>query len=399
MKTILAKTTTLFLLLTAHYGLAQLKKGEAVPDLQFSTLLNAPTQTTTLNQLRGKLVLIEFWATWCGPCIEAMPHLNELQQRHAQQLQVITVTDETPRRISQYLTTRPAKLWFAIDSARSITRHFPHQLIPHSVLISPDGTLIAQTEPRSITDAVIDSLWQQQAVHLTEKIDNPLTLQEVLETYFGAADSVKSRFLMQAEIKGAPGVQMTHLNDSIFKYRRITCLNLPLTTLYRIVNGNFPYKRTIDKTGSNDKSPIYCLDLIVPDPNLLLPTLQRELSSRFDMRTTFEPQEKTVNVLRIADRAKFNQIPRNKSGQRTYSARSGEIDQQKITMADFAEYLESYGPGKLIVVDETQNQEPLDIKFSFQPEDPKSFPAVLSEMGLSLVREQQTVNMLVLYNP
>lgn len=393
------KTTTLFLLLIVQCGLAQSPKGEPIPNLRFGTLLNAPTNTVTLDQIRSKLVLIEFWATWCGPCIEAMPHLNALQQRHANQLQIITVTDESPERIGRFLTKRPSNLWFAIDSARSLTKVFPHQLIPHTILIAPDGRLVAQTMPSAITDGVIDSLWQQQAVHLPEKTDNPLTLEEILKTYFGAADTVKSRFLMQAQISGAPGVQMTHMNDSTFRNRRITCLNLPLTTLYRIAYGNFPYKRTIDKTGSNRKSPAYCLDLIVSSQDQLLPTLKQELASRFDMQTTIEPQLKDVNVLRITNREKFNRIPRNKSGQRTFSARSGEIDQEAMTMADFGEYLENYGPGKLIVVDDTQNRELLDIKFSYQPEDTNSLPAVLTEMGLSVVKELRTVDMLVLFNP
>lgn len=278
-----------------------------------------------------------------------------------------------------------------VEQLHSLTKIFPHHLIPHTILVNPDGQLIAQTNPGAITSKVIDSLWRQQPVHLPEKIDNSLTLPEILKTYFNTADTVTSRFMMQAQIKGAPGVQMTHANDPVFKNRRLTCFNLPLTTLYRIANGDFSYKRTIDKTGSTNEPPVYCLDLIIASQEQLRPALQRELASRFDMRTKVEPQSKEVNVLRITDREKFNQIPRNKSGKRTYSASRGAIDQQATTMADFAEYLESYGPGKLIVVDETQNRELLDIQFSYQPEDPKSLPAVLSEMGLSLTKEQRVL--------
>lgn len=214
------KKLTLLLLFVSHWGFSQPKKGQAVPGFPFSTVLNAPLKATTLDQLKGKLVLIEFWATWCGPCVEAMPHLKQLQQKHAQQLQVITVTDETPKRINQYLTSRPSNLWFAIDSARALTRLFPHRMIPHTVLISADGKLIAQTTPRAVTDQVIDSLWSQQEVHLPEKTDNALSAPEVIKTYFQAADTVKSRFIMQAEIKGSSGVRTTHLNDSIFRNRR-----------------------------------------------------------------------------------------------------------------------------------------------------------------------------------
>ena len=392
------KKLTLLLLLASHWGFAQPRNGQAVPDIQFSTVLNASTKTTTLGQLKGKIVLIEFWATWCGPCLEAMPHLKQLQQQHAQQLQVITVTDETPKRINQYLTSRPSNLWFAIDSARSLTRFFSHQTIPHTVLISSDGKLIAQTSPQAVTDQVIDSLWKQQTVHLPEKTDNPLSVPEVIKTYFNAADTVKSRFIMQAEVKGTSGVSTTHLNDSIFKNRRFTCLNLPLTTLYTIAYGSFAHKRTIDKTGNGRTAPVYCLDLIVPSPEALLPTLQKELASRFDMQAKVEPHLKEVNVLKITNREKFNRIPRNTSGKRTYASRQGEIDQDAITMVDFADFLENYGTNKLLVVDETQNHEKLDIKFSFQPENPKSLTTILSEMGLTLAKESRKVNMLLLYN-
>ena len=397
------KTIPLVLLLLLTHvgliqpGLAQPQKGEPVGNLSFSTLLNAPKKAITLDELRGKIVLIEFWATWCAPCVEAMPHLSALQRRHADKLQIITVSDESPARIGKYLTARPATPWFAVDTAHALTQTFPHHVIPHSVLIAPDGRLLAQTEPRAITDQVIDSLWRQQVVHLPEKTDNSLTVPEILTTYFKAADSVTSRFVIQGEIKGAPGMRTNHLNEVAFRHRRITALNLSLASLYRIAHNDFPYRRTIDRTGSTDRSPTYCLDLITSTPDRLLPTMQQELASRFDMQARIEPQAKDVNVLRITDLAKFDQIPRNQSGQRTYSGRQGEIDQQAVTMTDFAEYLETYGPGKRIVVDETGREDLLDIRFSYQPEDPKSLPAVLSAMGLSLEKEQHTVDMLILY--
>lgn len=392
------KKLTILFVIVSHWGFSQVKNGQAVPDIQFSAILNAPTKTATLGQLKGKIVLIEFWATWCGPCLGAMPHLKQLQQQHKHQLQVITVTDETPKRINQYLASRPSNLWFAIDSARSLASYFPHQTIPHTVLIAADGKLVAQTDPQAVTSQVIDSLWSQQKVHLSEKTDNPLSVPEVIKTYFDAADTVKSRFIMQAEVRGTSSVHTTHLKDSTFKNRRITCLNLSLRTLYSIAYGNFNYKRTIDKTGNGRVASVYCLDLIVPSPEELLPTLQRELASRFDMQAKVEPQSKEVNVLTITNREKFNQIPRNTSGKRTYSSRQGEIDQDAITMVDFANFLENYGTDKLLVVDETQNNEKLDIKFSFQPENPQSLITILDKMGLALAKESRKVDMLLLSN-
>lgn len=390
------KKSLLLLLLIARAGLAQPQNGQPVPDVRFSPLLNAPTNATSLAAQRGKLVLLEFWATWCSPCVAAMPRLQALQQRHDPQLQVITVTDEMPNRISQFLTKRPSNLWFAIDTARTLTSLFPHHIIPHSVLIGPDGRLLAQTEPDRITDGLIDSLWQKLPVTIAPKADITLSLPQIMQTYFGATDTVRHRFTLQGPMPGAPSVQMTHARDSVFAHRRLTCLNMSLASLYRIAYGNYSYKRSINQTGGPADPPLYCLDMIVEKPEQLLPTLKAELNRRFDLKASLEHQLKDVRVLQITDPAKFSRLVRNPSGKESLSARQGEIVQQAATMADFAQHLEDYGGVRGLVVDGTGNTEKLDLTLAYQPEDPQSLPRALAEMGLGLVNQQREVTMLVL---
>ncbi|MDB5086189.1 MAG: hypothetical protein JWR09_183, partial [Mucilaginibacter sp.] len=326
------------------------------------------------------------------------PHLKKLQQKYAGKLQVITVTDETVKRTGQFITNRPSNFWFAVDTGRAITQLFPHQLIPHTVLISAEGSLVANTSPEQVTEKVMDSLLNKQEVHLAEKKDNTMDYEEIIKTYFFAADTVKSRFTMLPEIKGAPGLSTTWLMDSTFNGRRLTCLNLGLTSLYQIANNNFPYSRTIDKTMKEKKYPTYCLDIIVAKKEDLLPTLKKELAKRFDLQAQVEQQTKSAWVLKITDPEKFKKIPHNTSGKRTYSASHGAIDQQDMTMANFAEYLESYGLGKLPVVDETGNNEKFDINFSFQPENPASLIQVLTDMGLGVEKQDRKIDMLIIYD-
>src|SRR5580765_1820616 len=52
--------------------------GAAAPDLTFDELLNASQPVQSLADLRGSAVLLEFWATWCGPCRAQMPHIKQL---------------------------------------------------------------------------------------------------------------------------------------------------------------------------------------------------------------------------------------------------------------------------------------------------------------------------------
>lgn len=389
------KKITFLLLLLAPCAFAQLKNGDPVPDVQFN-LLNAPVQTTSLNQLKGKVVIIEFWATWCGGCIVAMPHLKELQAKYPDKVRIISVSHETPKRIRQFLKVRPSEVWFASDTALTVSNTFPHRLIPHTVLISPDGRLVANTSPEFVTEAVIESLLNKQPVSLKEKIDSKLTIEDILNIDFYAADTVKKRLMVQPKIKGAPGFSSTYLDNKIFNGRRITAVNCTISNLYRLAYGNFPYSRTVDKLTADSKES-YCIDIIVENKSDLLPQLRKELSRLFDVHGEIKSELKDVYVLAIANPEKVKKIPLNTSGVKTYYARHGEVDQQSMTLADLADYLESFGISNIPVVDETNNTKKFDIKFSFQPEDPETLTQVLSDMGLKLEKTKKKIDLLYLW--
>jgi uncharacterized protein (TIGR03435 family) len=367
-------------------------------EINFNVLLNAPQKSSSLNALKGKVVVLEFWATWCGACLTAMPHLAKLQQTFPDKLRVITISSESEKRIGAFLKSRPSNLWFAVDTGEMISKFFPHQLIPHTVVISPMGEVLAYTSPEAVTALVVDSILTGKEVHLPKKVDVAFDSHEALMNKVFPLDKIeKDRFLMQQEIKGAPGFSTTYPLDSTYNGRRITAINLSMSDLYRLAYGNVPYKRMMDKTAESDRGAAYCLDIIVKDQKDLLPTLKAELLKRFDVQARMEIQQKTVHILRIVDAEKFKTVRLNVNGKRTYYARHGEIDQQGITMGDFARYLESFGTEKLLVIDETGNSSKFDIKFTFQPENPATLTILLKEMGLGLLKEQRGIEFLVIY--
>ena len=72
------------------------KIGDAPPDLTLTRTIQGPGATEiSWEKLRGNVVVLEFWVTWCGPCVQAIPHWNELvDEFHDKPVRFLSVTSE-----------------------------------------------------------------------------------------------------------------------------------------------------------------------------------------------------------------------------------------------------------------------------------------------------------------
>ena len=72
------------------------KIGDRAPELAIETLLKGPTDNDlSWEALKGQATVLEFWATWCGPCVAAIPHFNELAEEFSDQpIRFLSITDE-----------------------------------------------------------------------------------------------------------------------------------------------------------------------------------------------------------------------------------------------------------------------------------------------------------------
>ena len=97
-------------------------------------------QTITENDI----VLLDFWASWCGPCRQSFPWMNELQSRYGSQgLQVLAVNvDANPPDARRFLAEVPAQFAVAFDGRGETPRRYEIKGMPTSVLIGPDGRVL-----------------------------------------------------------------------------------------------------------------------------------------------------------------------------------------------------------------------------------------------------------------
>jgi thiol-disulfide isomerase/thioredoxin len=121
--------------------------GQRPPALALPT---AEGHTASLEALRGKVVLVDFWASWCGPCKLSFPWLSQMQARHgARGLQVLAVNVDRDRRAAEgflraLAPQMAAPLLVAYDIAGETPRSFKVTAMPSCVLIGADGLVVLQ---------------------------------------------------------------------------------------------------------------------------------------------------------------------------------------------------------------------------------------------------------------
>jgi peroxiredoxin len=109
------------------------------------TLTDLGGKTWTLKELRGKVVLVNFWATWCPPCRKEMPDLDLLFHQFADQgLVVLAISDENADKVKPFVQERKVTYPVLLDPGRKVIESFQIEGIPKSFLYDREGKLVAQ---------------------------------------------------------------------------------------------------------------------------------------------------------------------------------------------------------------------------------------------------------------
>mgnify|MGYP005833154773 CR=1 FL=1 len=115
--------------------------GQIAPNFHTQQLDGAPV---TLEDFRGKTVLLNFWATWCGPCRIEMSDLQWAAIEYRDQLAVLPVNfSETPEQILRFARDQKLRLNFVIDQEARIQELYKVVSYPTTFIIAPDGTVVA----------------------------------------------------------------------------------------------------------------------------------------------------------------------------------------------------------------------------------------------------------------
>jgi len=112
-------------------------------DKEADSGVDTAAPTVTLSDLKGKVVVLDFWATWCGPCINAMPVISGVANRFADRgVEFYAVNaGETDEDVQRFFETAKVKPKVLLDPAGEISSAFKADAIPQTVIVGKDGRI------------------------------------------------------------------------------------------------------------------------------------------------------------------------------------------------------------------------------------------------------------------
>lgn len=131
-------------------------------------VFNAQNQVTSLSEFKGKVVYVDFWASWCGPCRKSFPWMNAMQQKYRDQgLAVVAINLDTDKALAdEFLQQVPAQFNVRFNPEGDVARSFDLLGMPSSFMFNRQGQLV-QSHVGFYTDNAIE--YEQQLISLLKE--------------------------------------------------------------------------------------------------------------------------------------------------------------------------------------------------------------------------------------
>ena len=404
-----------------------LTPGSKVPDsfwqVNHSFLTNGKSVKQSLAAYKGRLLIIDFWATWCAPCLAMLPKLEALRSRFPQ-IHIVSASYMGADTIRSFMAANkqinPALQTITNDNY--LRKIFPHLTLPHFVWINEEGKIAAITGAEEITANQIEAALKgnygftyKEEKPIKYNAAKPLITQHIEEH----TRQLLISSIMSKHVEGLQPLFITQYQTDSTGYRA-SYLNLSVANLFALAYtnlGNFRRQRFItDQVDSLpftypkdrlqlrewSKKNTYCYELtIAPELhksiNDFYHQMQRDMENYFPYKASIETRRlKCLALIRTDSTKALLTQHKNSPGKRKIDFNGFDginIRLDRLIQPLSTYYLQKY---PLPVVDNTGYPEPVDVSFKADMTSVQSINKGLLPYGLQFVEKEADVAVLVL---
>lgn len=381
------KTLAALLLLTAVCGAQNHLPtfGQPAPAIALQQMLQAPSGApSTLAGLHGKAVVVEFWATWCGGCVAAIPHLNQLVAEFKDKPVVfLSITDEPTATVQAFLKKRTMGGWIGIDKDAKTFETYGILGRPQTLLIDANGVLQTAVAPEKLDATLVQELMDGKTMKVDERLNAPVA--KPMELVAGVPPP-----LLQVLIRpAAPPSMSGFAPGAVIKSEggRYEYYGLPLRTILYYTEG-VDGDRIVGPAMLDEGR--YDLSVAVPEgqSKLRKSLMQQMVNATFQLKMHREQRTVPVWVLSATPAAAKKIVVSKAAPSPGFRPNKGEIAGSATTMDVLGSRLKRE-VGDVEVIDETGMKEPYDFDLNWKSGDTAALVIALRDQ-LGLKFEQAT---------
>lgn len=404
--------------------IAELKIGDKFPDITISNVINYKdvdgnqSSIAKIEYFKGKIIILDFWATWCSSCISNFPKMDSLQRAFGKKLIVMGVAEEPTKEIKAFFERANNKNYTFPSSTGDtmLKRLFPHRSLPHYVWIGTDGYVKAITGPEDINASNIKTLLDIGEVHTGQKFDidpdRPLFTNEQV-----VMDSLAHYAILYHNVYD--GLVTTRRYREMKSSRRgVAITNQPLLSLYetaaeglfgQIGQHYFPNRRLLasrdslimQKDASSLSGPhpnrqsLYNYDLIVPLKDTA--KLYQHMLADLNQNTLYtgKVEKRKTRCLVLKKTSPSDKIKSKNAVRINTLYHQDKAVLQSAPLSVLIIWLNSGQLTGLPVLDETGYSGKVDLNLGRVP-DLQSLQKALAKYDLSLTAEERLLDMFIL---
>ena len=397
--------------------------GDQIPEgIEFAEVLQYDLDKLRLDDLKGKYVILEFWAPTCTASIASLPEMTKIQEQFGDQLRVVPITVFQEDRVFQLLENYPSlqslELPLVVNSQR-LLEYFPHFVIPHIIILDPEGRIVAITGMEDLTESNLRTLLSTGESNFRTKSDKKIRIGNKVKLIAETPEIKNKNIWFQSAFTGYIPDLRGSLTQDFSGMSHIRLINLPLISHFQLA---YSERDLVDYFGRNrlellgfDKEELWSdrrgMDYVdwmeegdhVFGYELIAPMsknpyeLMREDLKRFvpHIQASIELRKRTVYALILSEKAPF---PKSSYNQKSYRMLPKGVAMENYPLQGFVYHLNSsfLANSEFPIVNLTGIDYPIDLTLHANLSDVESLRSALQENGLDLKLQEQEIPVLVL---